>query len=216
MHGQWSNPVYAVANGQPQVIFPGGDGWLRSFDPATGKVIWRFDCNPKDSTYALGGKGHATTSSPRRWSTTTRSTSASARIPSTTKASAISGASTSPKKATSPRKMTTSTPRPSQQELGSGLALRRTIAAAGKRAAITCSAAPSAPLPFTTAWSTSPSWRAISTALTPRPASNYWTHNIRAPIWSSPYWVDGKVFLGSDDARGAYLRPRQEEETARH
>ena len=28
MHGQWSNPVYAVIGGVPQVIFPGGDGWL--------------------------------------------------------------------------------------------------------------------------------------------------------------------------------------------
>jgi outer membrane protein assembly factor BamB len=57
MHGQWSNPVYAEANGRPQVIFPGGDGWLRSFDPTTGELIWKFDCNPKNSFYALGGKG---------------------------------------------------------------------------------------------------------------------------------------------------------------
>src|SRR5208282_3666549 len=27
----------------------------------------------------------------------------------------------------------------------------------------------------------------------------YWTHDNRAPIWSSPYWVDGKVLQGSDD-----------------
>ena len=57
MHGQWSSPVYAVVNGQPQIVFPGGDGWLRAFDPATGKEIWRFDCNPKSSVYALGTKG---------------------------------------------------------------------------------------------------------------------------------------------------------------
>jgi outer membrane protein assembly factor BamB len=45
--GQWSNPTYAVVNGKPQVIFGGGDGWLRAFEPATGKPIWKFDCNPK-------------------------------------------------------------------------------------------------------------------------------------------------------------------------
>lgn len=56
-HGQWSNPAYAVVNGKPQVVFPGGDGWLRAFDPATGKLIWKFDCNPKDAEYELGGKG---------------------------------------------------------------------------------------------------------------------------------------------------------------
>ncbi|HLN27789.1 MAG TPA: PQQ-binding-like beta-propeller repeat protein [Gemmataceae bacterium] len=57
MHGQWSNPAYAEVNGHPQVIFPGGDGWLRSFEPATGKLLWKFDCNPKDSKYELGGRG---------------------------------------------------------------------------------------------------------------------------------------------------------------
>jgi outer membrane protein assembly factor BamB len=57
MHGQWSNPTYAVANGNPVIIFPGGDGWLRGFEPATGKLIWKFDCNPKASKYELGGKG---------------------------------------------------------------------------------------------------------------------------------------------------------------
>ena len=57
MHGQWSNPAYGVANGRGQVIFPGGDGWLRAFEPKTGKLIWKFDCNPKDSKYELGGKG---------------------------------------------------------------------------------------------------------------------------------------------------------------
>jgi outer membrane protein assembly factor BamB len=56
-HGQWSNPAYAVVNGKPQVVFPGGDGWLRSFDPTSGKLIWKFDCNPKDAEYELGGKG---------------------------------------------------------------------------------------------------------------------------------------------------------------
>jgi len=57
MHGQWSNPAYSVINGVPQVIFPGGDGWIYSFEPETGKLIWKFDCNPKDAVYELGGSG---------------------------------------------------------------------------------------------------------------------------------------------------------------
>ncbi len=55
-HGQWSNPAYAVVQGQPQVVFPGGDGWIRAFD-ADGKLLWKFDCNPKDAEYELAGKG---------------------------------------------------------------------------------------------------------------------------------------------------------------
>jgi outer membrane protein assembly factor BamB len=57
MHGQWSNPTYGEIGGKPQVIFPGGDGWLYGLEPETGKVIWKFDANPKDATYELGGKG---------------------------------------------------------------------------------------------------------------------------------------------------------------
>lgn len=57
LHGQWSNPCYAEINGQPQVIFPGGDGWLYAFEPRTGKLLWKFDCNPKNSKWILGGRG---------------------------------------------------------------------------------------------------------------------------------------------------------------
>lgn len=59
LHGQWSSPAYAVLGGQAQVVFGGGDGWLYSFDPAgdagKAKLLWKFDCNPKDSVYRLNG-----------------------------------------------------------------------------------------------------------------------------------------------------------------
>lgn len=59
LHGQWSSPAYAVLGGQPQVLFGSGDGWLYSFDPAgengKSKLLWKFDCNPKESLYVLGG-----------------------------------------------------------------------------------------------------------------------------------------------------------------
>jgi outer membrane protein assembly factor BamB len=57
MHGQWSNPVYADIGGVRQAIFPGGDGWLYSFVPETGELIWKFDCNPKEVLHQLGGLG---------------------------------------------------------------------------------------------------------------------------------------------------------------
>ena len=57
LHGTWTNPAYGVIDGTPQVIFPGGDGWLYSFVPETGELIWKFDLNPKDSEWALGGRG---------------------------------------------------------------------------------------------------------------------------------------------------------------
>lgn len=49
LHGQWSSPVAADVNGRTQVLFGGGDGWLRAYDPSSGHEIWRFDGNPKDA-----------------------------------------------------------------------------------------------------------------------------------------------------------------------
>ena len=58
MHGQWSNPAYAEVGGVKQVVFPGGDGWMYGFVPETGELLWKFDCNPKDTVYELGGTGN--------------------------------------------------------------------------------------------------------------------------------------------------------------
>ena len=51
LHGQWSSPVAANVNGRIQVLFGGGDGWLRSYDVASGHEVWRFDGNPKDARW---------------------------------------------------------------------------------------------------------------------------------------------------------------------
>jgi outer membrane protein assembly factor BamB len=60
-HGQWGSPAYAEIDGQPQVIFGGGDGWLYSFDPkgkdGKSKLLWKFDTNPKTAKLELMGKG---------------------------------------------------------------------------------------------------------------------------------------------------------------
>jgi len=57
LHGQWANPTYGEVNGKGQVFLPGGDGLVYALDAETGKEIWRFDCNPKDSEWELGGRG---------------------------------------------------------------------------------------------------------------------------------------------------------------
>ncbi len=54
LHGQWSSPAYGTAGGKQQVVFAGGDGWLYSFVPETGDLIWKFDTNPKESEWKQG------------------------------------------------------------------------------------------------------------------------------------------------------------------
>jgi len=51
LHGDWSSPVAVNVNGRIQVLFGGGDGWLRAYDAASGQEIWRFDGNPKDARW---------------------------------------------------------------------------------------------------------------------------------------------------------------------
>ena len=60
LHGQWSSPAYGEFDGVAQVIMGGGDGYVYSFlaEGRDGKaeLLWKFDCNPKDSIYLLGGR----------------------------------------------------------------------------------------------------------------------------------------------------------------
>ncbi len=61
LHAQWASASYGILGGQPQILFPGGDGWLYSFDPrgdghGHSKILWKFDCNPKDSMFRIGGR----------------------------------------------------------------------------------------------------------------------------------------------------------------
>jgi len=51
LHGQWSSPAAAPVSGRIQVLFGGGDGWLRAYDAASGHEVWRFDGNPKDALW---------------------------------------------------------------------------------------------------------------------------------------------------------------------
>ena len=62
LHGQWSSPAAGVLGGVPQVIFGGGDGWVYSFRADEGQdgrpeLLWKFDANPKESKWILGGAG---------------------------------------------------------------------------------------------------------------------------------------------------------------
>lgn len=62
LHGQWGSPTVIDRGADTQIVFPGGDGWLYSFSPfaaADGKpqLLWKFDCNHKESVWKLGGQG---------------------------------------------------------------------------------------------------------------------------------------------------------------
>src|SRR6187401_2173573 len=51
LHGQWSTPSVGDIGGVHQVVHAQGDGWVRGYEAATGKKLWEFDTNPKDSVW---------------------------------------------------------------------------------------------------------------------------------------------------------------------
>jgi len=51
LHGQWSTPAVGTIDGVVQVISAQGDGWVRGYEAASGKKLWEFDTNPKESVW---------------------------------------------------------------------------------------------------------------------------------------------------------------------
>ncbi len=51
LHGQWSTPTIGDIGGVTQVVHAQGDGWVRGYEALTGKKLWEFDTNPKDSVW---------------------------------------------------------------------------------------------------------------------------------------------------------------------
>jgi outer membrane protein assembly factor BamB len=57
LHSQFASPTIITIGGKTQVVAPQGDGWVRSFDAATGKLIWKFDTNPPEAKWNSNGGG---------------------------------------------------------------------------------------------------------------------------------------------------------------
>ncbi|MGI8784100.1 MAG: PQQ-binding-like beta-propeller repeat protein [Acidobacteriota bacterium] len=51
LHGQWSSPTVARIGDVDQVMMGQGDGWIRGYEALTGKKLWEFDTNPKQSVW---------------------------------------------------------------------------------------------------------------------------------------------------------------------
>jgi outer membrane protein assembly factor BamB len=201
-HGQWSNPAYAVVNGQKQVIFPGGEGKVYSFDPDTSKLIWTFDCNPKDAKYELAGKG-------------TRSDFIATPVIHDNKV--YIGVGQDPeheygvghlwcidmtkKGDVSPELVTDNSvdpPKtkpnpnsamvwhfggPAPKGTGRNYLFGRTMSTCAIHDGL-CYAAELA---------------GYVHCLDAKTGKHYWTHDTKANIWSSPFWADDKIYLGTDD-----------------
>ena len=180
MHGQWSNPVLREINGVKQVIFPGGDGWLYSFTPEKGELIWKFDCNPKNAVYETGGTGTRNDFIGTPVVYDNKVYIGVGQDPEHTTGIAAfyciapdqeGGHLQVPDREGQGRRRQGKDRREAEPELVRGLALRRRRGCASGRSATSSSAARCRPPASSTTSSTSPNCTATCTASTPRPAS---------------------------------------------
>ena len=169
LHGQWSTPSVGRIGGVMQVVSGQGDGWVRGYEAESGKKLWEFDTNPKDSVW------------PR-----TRNEIIATPVVVNDVVYIANG---------------------QDPEHGEGVAHMFAIDGT-KRGDITTSGK---------LWQYSKIRRTIGTAavadgliyiadfsgflhcLDARTGVPYWTHDVFAAVWGSPFLVDGRVYLGDED-----------------
>jgi outer membrane protein assembly factor BamB len=202
LHGQWSNPSYVEVNGEPQIIFPGGDGWVRAFEPQTGKLIWKFDCNPKSSVWKLRGKG-------------TRNNIISTPVIHNNKLYVGVGqdpehgygvghfwcVDITKKGDLSPVNDNFDPKDPVNKNSGlvwhyGGVLDAKTAEETGRsfvigRTISTCAVHDG--LVFIA------ELEGYLHCLDAETGQKYWDHNLKAEVWGSPFWADGKIYIGNDD-----------------
>ena len=203
VEGQWGNPVAAEVKGVMQVIFPGGDGWLYAFEAKSGKLLWKFNCAPEAA--ADKGKG-----AEKNYLVAT---------PVVHDGKLYVGAGQNPENGLGPSYLwcvdITKEPKNKDKDLSpagdnfdpqaevnndSGLVWRyggpilpkpkrgrdyifgRTISAACVHDGLVYAA----------------ELDGFLHCLDARTGEAYWVHDMKLATWASPYYVDGKVYLGND------------------
>ncbi len=169
LHGQWSTPSVGQIGGVLQAVSAQGDGWVRGYEAVSGKKLWEFDTNPKDSVW------------PR-----TRNELIATPVIYDDKVFIANG---------------------QDPEHGEGVGHFYAIDPT-KRGDITQTGR---------LWQYDKIRRSISTAaiadgllyvsdfsgylhcLDVKTGQPYWTHDLLAAVWGSPFVVDGKVYLGDED-----------------
>jgi outer membrane protein assembly factor BamB len=175
IHGNWSNASFGTVKGKPQVVFGGGDGWVYSFEPKTGQLLWKFDANPKGSVYALGARGtkNDIISSPvifddRVFIGVGQDPEHGEGVGNLWSIDASLSGDITEKAAVWHR---------------GGEDFRRTISTVAIKDGVVYAA----------------NLSGFFYALDEKTGKPYWEHDMFAAVWGSPYVADGKVYLGDED-----------------
>jgi len=164
------------------VIFPGGDGWIYGLEPRTGQLLWKFDANPKESEWVLGGRGTRNNliATPVIWED-----------------KLYIGVGQDPEHGEGVGNLwcIDATLEGDVTDKGrvwhrGGRDFNRTISTVAIHDGILYAADLSGFL----------------YALDARSGQHYWTHDLLAAVWGSPFVADGRVYIGDEDGDVAVLR----------
>jgi outer membrane protein assembly factor BamB len=180
LHGQWSSPAVGKVGDTVQVVIGQGDGWVRGFEALTGKKLWEFDLNPKDSVWPK-----------------TRNEVISTPIIVENVVYIANGQDPEHGEGVGHLYAIDATKRGDITESGRIWhydKIRRSISTGALHEGILYYA----------------DFSGFLHALDARTGKPYWVHDMLAAIWGSPYVVDGKVYLGDEDGDVVILKTGRE------
>jgi outer membrane protein assembly factor BamB len=169
LHGQWSSPTVAKIGGIDMVLHAQGDGWIRGYEALTGKKLWEFDTNPKDSVWPK-----------------TRNELISTPVAYEDKVYIANGQDPEHGEGVGHMYCIDATKRGDITKTGLVWhydKIRRSISTPAIKDGIVYQA----------------DFSGFLHALDAKTGQVYWTHDLFAAVWGSPLLVDGKIYIGDED-----------------
>ncbi len=182
LHGQWAPVTVAELGGVVQAIHPQGDGWVRSFEATTGKKLWEFDTNPKDSVWPK-----------------TRNELIATAVPYDGLVYIANGQD--PEHGEGVGHLYAIDPTKRGDITQSGRVwhfdkIRRSISTVAAHEGIVYSA----------------DFSGFLHALDAKTGQLHWTHDLLAAVWASPYVADGKLYIGDEDGDVIVMKPGKQKQ----
>jgi len=176
LHGQWSSPAVGMIGGVLQVVSAQGDGWVRGYEAESGKKLWEFDTNPKDSVWPK-----------------TRNEVISTPIIYKDRVYIANGQDPEHGEGVGHLYCIDGTKRGDITQSGRVWhygEIRRSISTGALHDGVLYYA----------------DFSGFLHALDPETGKQFWKHDLLAAIWSSPFVADGKVYLGDEDGDVVVLK----------
>jgi outer membrane protein assembly factor BamB len=180
LHGQWSAPAVGRIGDVMQVVHGQGDGWVRGYEAETGKKLWEFDTNPKESVWPK-----------------TRNELISTPVIVDNVVYIANGQDPEHGEGVGHAYALDGTKRGDITKTGMIWhydKIRRSISTAAVHEGIVYMA----------------DFSGFLHALDAKTGKPHWTHDMFAAVWSSPLIVDGKLYLGDEDGDVVVMQPGRE------